>query len=234
MQELDSRADQLRHRRTNLPELAEIAQLQQTRAELDGQSRDARIVVDDLTVEQKKIDSDVEHVKARRVRDHDRMDQGLVSNPKDLERMQHELVSLERRITSLEDEELEVMQRLEDAQRDLDSLLEQVRSTDERLVSLGESRDRQLAEIDKELAELDADRGPTVADIPDDLLALYDRLRQHKGGVGAAPLRARQCGGCRLSLDNAELAVIRKAPSDEVIRCEECQRILVRTSESGL
>jgi predicted nucleic acid-binding Zn-ribbon protein len=234
VQELDSRADQLRHRRTNLPELAEIAQLQQTRAELDGQSRDAQIVVDDLTVEQKKIDSDVEHVKARRVRDRDRMDQGLVSNPKDLERMQHELVSLERRITSLEDEELEVMQRLEDAQRDLDSLLEQVRSTDERLVSLGESRDRQLAEIDKELAELDADRGPTVADIPDDLLALYDRLRQHKGGVGAAPLRARQCGGCRLSLDNAELAVIRKAPSDEVIRCEECQRILVRTSESGL
>jgi uncharacterized protein len=234
VQELDSRADQLRHRRTNLPELAEIEQLQRTRAELDGQSRDARIVVDDLTGEQKKIDSDVEQVKARRVRDRDRMDQGLVSNPKDLERMQHELVSLERRITSLEDEELEVMARLEDAQRALDSLLEQIRSADERLVSLSESRDRQLAEIDKELAELDADRGPIVADTPPDLLALYERLRQHKGGVGAAALRARQCGGCRLSLDNAELAVIRKAPSDEVIRCEECQRILVRTSESGV
>jgi uncharacterized protein len=234
VQELDSRADQLRHRRTNLPELAEIEQLQRTRAELDGQSRDARIVVDDLTGEQKKIDSDVEQVKARRVRDRDRMDQGLVSNPKDLERMQHELVSLERRITSLEDEELEVMARLEDQQRALDSLLEQIRSADERLVSLSESRDRQLAEIDKELAELDADRGSTVADMPPDLLALYERLRQHKGGVGAAALRARQCGGCRLSLDNAELAVIRKAPSDEVIRCEECQRILVRTSESGI
>jgi predicted nucleic acid-binding Zn-ribbon protein len=65
-------------------------------------------------------------------------------------------------------------------------------------------------------------------------MALYDRLRNSKGGVGAAALRARECGGCRLSLDNAELAVIRKAPSDEVIRCEECQRILVRTSESGL
>jgi uncharacterized protein len=234
VQELDSRADQLRHRRTNLPELAEIEQLQRTRAELDGQSRDARIVVDDLTGEQKKIDSDVEQVKARRVRDRDRMDQGLVSNPKDLQRMQHELVSLERRITSLEDEELEVMARLEDQQRALDSLLEQIRSADERLVSLSESRDRQLAEIDKELAELDADRGSTVADMPSDLLALYERLRQHKGGVGAAALRARQCGGCRLSLDNAELAVIRKAPSDEVIRCEECQRILVRTSESGV
>jgi uncharacterized protein len=191
-------------------------------------------VVEDLTVEQKKIDSDVEQVKARRVRDRDRMDRGLVNNPKDLERMQHELVSLERRITTLEDEELEVMERLEEAQQTLDSLLAQVRSTDERLEELAGSRDRQLAEIDKELSELETERGPAVSDIPAELLTLYDRLRQQKGGVGAAALRARECGGCRLSLDNAELAVISKAPSDEVIRCEECQRILVRTSESGL
>ena len=162
------------------------------------------------------------------------MDQGLVNNPKDLERMQHELVSLERRITSLEDEELEVMERMEEAQQALDSLLEQLRAADERLVALGEARDRQILEIEEELAGIDAEREPAAADIPAELIALYDRLRQHKGGVGAAALRARECGGCRLSLDNAELAVIRKAPSDEVIRCEECQRILVRTHESGL
>jgi uncharacterized protein len=162
------------------------------------------------------------------------MDRGLVNNPKDLERMQHELVSLERRITALEDEELEVMERLEEAQQALDSLLEQVRAADERLLALGESRDRQVLEIEEELSKVKAERDPAAADIPAELLALYDRLRQNKGGVGAAALRARQCGGCRLSLDNAELAVIRKAPSDEVIRCEECQRILVRTAESGL
>jgi uncharacterized protein len=211
-----------------------MATLSKTRSELDGQSRDARIVVDDLTVEQKKIDGDVEQVKARRTRDRDRMDRGLVNNPKDLERMQHELVSLERRITSLEDEELEVMERVEEAQQALDSLLQQLRAADERLVALGDARDRQVVEIDEELTKVQADREPAAADIPAELLALYDRLRQSKGGVGAAALRARQCGGCRLSLDNAELAVIRKAPSDEVIRCEECQRILVRTHESGL
>ncbi|HET7194533.1 MAG TPA: C4-type zinc ribbon domain-containing protein [Nocardioides sp.] len=162
------------------------------------------------------------------------MDRGLVNNPKDLERMQHELVSLERRITSLEDEELEVMERLEEAQRALDSLLEQLHAADERLVALGEARDQQVLEIEEELTKVQSERDPAAADIPAELLALYDRLRQNKGGVGAAALRARQCGGCRLSLDNAELAVIRQAPSDEVIRCEECQRILVRTGESGL
>jgi len=70
--------------------------------------------------------------------------------------------------------------------------------------------------------------------VPDDLTALYDRLRASKNGVGAAALRARQCGGCMLTLDNAEVGKLRAAAEDEVLRCEECQRILVRTEESGL
>ena len=191
-------------------------------------------MVDDLAAEQKKIDADVEQVKTRRVRDRERMDKGLVTNPKDLERMQHELVSLERRITSLEDEELEVMERAEEAQKALDSLTAQAAAAGERLAALVAARDQKAATIDAELETLGRDRAPAVDGIPADLLTLYDRLRGQKGGVGAAALRARQCGGCRLSLDNAELAVIRTAPSDAVIRCEECQRILVRTAESGL
>jgi predicted nucleic acid-binding Zn-ribbon protein len=191
-------------------------------------------VVDDLTVEQTKIDSDVEQVKTRRTRDRDRMDQGLISNPKDLERMQHELESLERRITTLEDEELEVMATLEDAQRNLDTLETQVREADERLDALAGARDEKTSALDAQLLDIEAQRGPSVEALPADLLALYDRLRAQKDGVGAAELRARQCTGCRLTLDNSEIAKIRAKPSDEVIRCEECQRILIRTAESGL
>ncbi|MCW2765855.1 MAG: hypothetical protein JWO11_1814 [Nocardioides sp.] len=190
--------------------------------------------MDDLTVEQTKIDGDVEQVKTRRTRDRDRMDQGLITNPKDLERMQHELESLERRISTLEDEELEVMATLEDAQRTLDTLAAQVREADERLEALEAARDKKTGDLDAQLLDLEAQRGPSAEGLPAELLALYDRLRTQKDGVGAAELRARQCGGCRLTLDNAELAVIRAKPSDEVIRCEECQRILVRTAESGL
>jgi predicted nucleic acid-binding Zn-ribbon protein len=65
-------------------------------------------------------------------------------------------------------------------------------------------------------------------------VALYDKLRETKNGVGAALLRARRCEGCMLDLDNAELATIRAAADDDVIRCDECSRILVRTAESGL
>jgi predicted nucleic acid-binding Zn-ribbon protein len=212
----------------------DLAALTMTRRDLSDQARDARIVVDDLTAEQTKVDADVEQVRTRRDRDRSRMDQGLVTNPRDLERMQHEMSSLERRITTLEDEELEVMARLEDAQRTLDELATQLADAEARNEKLEQVRDERYAEIDAELAEVTARRGPVAEGVPADLLSLYDRLRAGKNGVGAAALRARQCGGCMLSLDNAEIIQIRAASEDEVLRCEECQRILVRTDESGL
>ncbi len=77
-------------------------------------------------------------------------------------------------------------------------------------------------------------REVTAAGVPADLLALYDRIRAQKGGVGAAALRAKRCGGCSLELTASDLGALARAPLDEVQRCEECNRILVRTSESGL
>jgi len=231
--ELDSRAAQLRHQRSHLPELAEIAALEKERTEITDRVRDARIVVDDLTVEQAKADREVDQVRTRRERDRTRMDTGQITNPKDLERMQHELVSLERRITTLEDAELEVMEALEEAQQVFDGLGIRADDIDTRLAELVTLRDDKQAGIDASLTEVSGARETAVEGMPDDLMALYERLREQKG-IGAALLRARQCGGCNMSLDSSELSRIRSAPEDEVIRCEECQRILVRTDESGL
>jgi predicted nucleic acid-binding Zn-ribbon protein len=234
VQQLDSRLDQLRHQLASMPQIAELNDLLKRHSELSAQVRDARIAVEDLTRAQKKADADVEQVKARRTRDQQRIDQGVVTNPKDLERMQHELVSLERRISELEDAELEVMEQLEDAQRELDQRTAELAEVDRRVAEVNASRDETAARIDKELAEVATQRGQTASDMPEDLMALYTKLRDHKGGVGAAALRARRCGGCSLELDHSELASIAKQPSDAVVRCEECGRILVRTHESGL
>ncbi|MCW2845166.1 MAG: hypothetical protein JWN22_3082, partial [Nocardioides sp.] len=181
-----------------------------------------------------KVDADVEQVKTRRKRDQDRIDQGLISNPRDIERMQHEMVSLERRISSLEDDELEIMATVEDAQRTLDSLTAQIAAADERLAALRASRQEKGGDIEAELGRLVGQREAAVEGLPEDLLTLYDKLRGNRRGVGAAELRQGRCTGCQLSIDKAELEVIRRAPADLVVRCEECSRILVRTPESGL
>ncbi len=234
VQELDSTLDQLRHRLATMPQTAELRALATSRTEINDRLRDVQISVDDLTRAQKRADADVEQVKARRKRDQDRMAQGLISNPKDLERMQHELVSLERRISELEDTELEVMEQLENAQSELDTLTKQLAETDARIEEVTRDRDASAAQVNEQLARATEERKTTASGMPEDLMALYTKLREQKGGVGAAALRARRCGGCSLEVNAADLGVIAKSPSDEVLRCEECNRILVRTSESGI
>jgi predicted nucleic acid-binding Zn-ribbon protein len=234
VQRLDSTLDQLHHQIETLPESQRLVELRRERAGLDGTQRDAAIRVDDLTGEQKKADADVEQVRRRRQRDQDRMDQGLVSNPKDLERMQDELVSLQRRISDLEDVELDVMERLETAQSELGELSARTTQLDTDIAQLSDVRADKAGALERQVAEVEQERKVAAAELPEDLATLYARLRAQKGGVGAAELRARRCSGCSLELTAADLGAIGKAAPDEVLRCEECNRILVRTPESGL
>ena len=91
----------------------------------------------------------------------------------------------------------------------------------------------ELGEIDKEQEFRSSSRAPLAADLPADLVSLYDKIRAETG-LGAALVRSGRCGGCRIELYGADLARVKSAPADEVVRCEECRRIMVRTEESGL
>jgi predicted nucleic acid-binding Zn-ribbon protein len=148
--------------------------------------------------------------------------------------MQQELVSLARRISELEDTELEVMEQLETAQQEQARLRERLAEIDERTVELTEARDAQAGETTAAMAAATDERKVTAQGVPDDLLSLYEKLRAQKGGVGAAALVRRRCTGCSLDLNAADLGAIAKASPDLVLRCEECDRILVRTAESGI
>ena len=234
VQAQDTSIAQLIHRRDSLPELATIADLEQRRKDLDGQRIEADTAVSDLTRDQKKADAEVETVKTRRERDEGRLNSGAITNPKDLESLQHELVALERRISTLEDEELEVMERLEEAQSVLSGVMADLNALDTDLQHATDARDAVVVQIDGQLDAARADRQQVVSQVPDDLLALYEKVRTAKGGIGAAALRARSCEGCRLEINSADLREIAAADEGEVLRCPECDRILVLTAESGL
>ena len=234
LQAQDSVLAQLQHRKNSLPEHAQIEDLQAKASELDGARIEADTEVTDLSRAQKKADAEVEQVKARRTRDEERLNSGAIGNPKDLESLQHELVALERRISTLEDDELEVMEKLEEAQIRLAAIQADLTAINEDLAQAVAARDAAIAVLDEQAAGAQADRAQAASGVPDDLIALYDKVRAQYGGLGAAALRARRCEGCRLELNGADLRDIAAAPEDDVLRCPECGRILVRTPESGL
>jgi predicted nucleic acid-binding Zn-ribbon protein len=157
-----------------------------------------------------------------------------VNSPKELENLQSEIESLLRRQSDLEDVELEVMERLEAAQARLKEGGAERAGINTRLQEVTSRRDVAVAEITEQSGKTADLRAAVVADEPAELIDLYERLRAQHGGVGAAALRRGRCEGCHLSLNTVDLNAIRAAAPDEVVRCEECRRILVRTDESGL
>jgi hypothetical protein len=234
LQAIDRALDQLSHRRRTLPELAEIDKATSGLGGLRDDVVRARTAVEDLDREIRRLETDVEQVRARKTRDQQRMESGAVTHAKELESLQHEVASLSRRQSELEDSELELMERREEAQAVLDAALGALEEAQGALDAAEARRDAAFAEIDEAEAARRAERDPAAAGIPADLLALYEKIRAHSGGTGAAMLRARRCEGCRIELSGSDIAAVANAPADEVLRCEECRRILVRTEESGL
>jgi predicted nucleic acid-binding Zn-ribbon protein len=234
VQALDTRLDQLAHRRRTLPEHAALAELETELGVLRDQQVEAETEQSDLARELKKAEGDVDQVRARAERDQKRLAAGQVSSPKELESLQHEIATLGNRQGDLEEVVLEIMERLESSQSRSSELAAQQEAAKARVAALTASRDTTTGEIDAETATLQAQRATQAGSLAEDLVALYEKIREQLGGVGAAELRQRRCGGCRLELNNVEINELRDADPDEVMRCEECRRILVRTAESGL
>lgn len=233
VQDADLSLDQLAHRRRTLPEHAEIARLTEQLLGLRDEATRAETAVDDLDRQIRRLEGDVDQVRQRAARNRQRMDSGVVS-AKDLESLQHEVATLARRQSDLEDAELDLMQQREDAETAAAEARHRVEESTAALAGAEARRDAAYAEIDAQAAERSAERERVAAGLPADLLALYERIRPANGGIGAARLRARRCEGCRIELFGTALAEVKAAPADEVLRHDECRRILVRTPESGL
>ena len=232
LQALDSRVDQLAHRRRTLPEHAAIAELLLRRDEVRDLLVGAQTEDGDIGREQAKAEADVDQVVQRAQRDRNRMESG--ANPKELEALQHEVASLARRQEELEDAVLEIMERREGVQARVAELAAEQDAALARLAELESARDAAMAELDEEAAKLTGERAMVAGGISGELVTLYEKIRASSDGVGAVALRRGRCEGCRIDLSTTDLSDIKAKPEDAVVRCEDCRRILVRVADSGL
>jgi predicted nucleic acid-binding Zn-ribbon protein len=228
----DTTLAQLAHRRRTLPEVAALEERSMQARALHDEIVDAETAVDDLAGEQRRLENEVDGVRARAQRDEQRLQAGGLPS-RELESLQHEIATLARRQSTLEDDLLDVMERRETAESTLADLTARQAVLDRERGDLERSRDAALVEIEAAVAERQAARDKLAAELPAELVGLYEKARAHSG-VGAAMLRARRCEGCHIELPGNELAAVRAAAPDAIVRCENCRCILVRTDESGL
>jgi len=224
---IDQAMSAAEHRRRTLPELALITAGTGRVDQLRNAGALARTEVGDLDRAAKKLDNEIDAVRARADRDADRLAAGTAP-AKDLENMQHEIVSLARRQATLEDEALELMERREVADAGLATADRELGAARADLEAAQQRRDDAFADIDDEMARAAADRTALVDGMPADLTALYEQIRS-RGLVAAAALNGSRCEACRMDLDRSALGAIWAAGVNDVVRCSECGAILIRS-----
>ncbi|GHD39556.1 hypothetical protein D9V29_08025 [Mycetocola manganoxydans] len=231
LQTIDSGLARVAHRERSLPELAEHSKVTAERTALSGRLAAELGVLEDAKTELGRLESDATVVDARIARDSDRLTH--TSSVKDVTALESELESLNRRKNNLEDMELVVMERVEQAEAQLAATRAIDDGLQAQLTDIAARKTAALDELSQERATLSAERGLLEDSVTADLLALYEKLRT-RGGTGAALFRAGTCGACTITLTGNELQKIRAAEIDEVLQCPECSAIMVRTEESGL
>lgn len=228
--QLDARARQAEQARSNPPQAARVQELLAQRQTQSGELTRLLGVRDDARAELSRIEADVAVVDARAKRDADRL--AAATNPKDAVGLEHEIASLERRKSALEDAELDVMERLEAIESEVAAQEALVAQTNDEGARLSAEGKQAVAEATAVLDTARRDRDAVAGTVAADLLAMYERLAAR--GVGAGLLHRRTCEACRMVLSGTDLQQLRQVREDEVATCPECGAILVRTDESGL
>jgi uncharacterized protein len=231
---VDAELIRVAHRRRSLPELAEVEHAEKSLLSARDSLVATETVGSDLDRDMRRLEAEIDQVRAREDRDRGLLDSGSISSGKQLEDLQHELATLKRRQTVLEDDLLEVMERREATVAEAERGRLALASIEQRRLDATRRRDAALAELGSTEEHGERERRVLIGDLPADLVALYERIRA-RNGTGAALLREGRCGACQLELDRTALGRLREAAPDEVLRCEECGVVLVRIAgESGL
>ena len=227
IQKFDHQTATLNNKAATLPEIVELS----TTTIKQNNVRDLRIAAEtelnDVKRELARAEGDVEQIVTRIERDEKRLASGT-GTPKELEQTQHELATLAARRAELEEVELEIMLRVDGLKERIATLSAEENELGLVIADLNIRKENALAAIDTELETIATDRKATTQSVGAEILALYEKIREANGGIGAAALAGSQCKGCNLTLNTIELQSIAGLAEDDVVRCEECRCILVR------
>ncbi len=226
LSKLDAELSRIAHRATHLPQQEAYQRVQAEFNAANDRLGAVRIALEDVDAQVSRFESEIDAVRQREDRDRSWLKSGA-TDAKQLSDLQNELDTLVRRQTSLEDSLLDVMERREELQAQLDAEQRAVAALQAELASAQQDLDAALAEIDRTRQEHASRRETLSATLDPALAALYERQRSG-GGPGAGTLLGHRCGACRIEIGRGELSRISAAAEDELVRCPECGAILLR------
>jgi predicted nucleic acid-binding Zn-ribbon protein len=227
VQERDTGLDRLRYRRSTIPEREAISERRALEAQLVVRADATRRDRDTTLADERRLDDEAQALTRRAKEVDSKLYSGTISSPRELLDMQADIDQLTRHRSTIEEHELEVMERRESLDGELIALEAQIESIRAELAELEARLATSEGEIDAEIAVEEAARAEEAAAVGPDLIADFERRRAQNHGAGVALLIGSTCQGCRLSIPATEVDRLRQDPEAGIASCDNCGAILV-------
>ena len=228
IQQLDTEAEQLQHRRDHLSQREDLRAAQTERNELLKQIGDVDLMRVEVLTRQKRLEDEAAIIQARADKDDNRLYSGEVTAIRDLQALQEEIAGLRSRQGLLEERAIEALVEAEDLTERAESLGAQRAASDERTTVLQAELEVAETDIDEHLAVLAGARAQAAAQADAAAVAKYERLRQTFGPSTAVPFDSSSGCGCPHQMPAVEVARIKRCTEGEVLDCAECGRLVLR------
>ena len=221
LQQVDSQIDQIQVRLKAIQQTLEndvvlrAANEQFTVA--DGKHKDAERAL-------KLSESEVEKQQIKIQQTEASLYGGKVHNPKELQDLQKDIVSLKRHLETLEERQLETMLAVEDTEKDLQTAKTDLERAQSNLKEQNKDLTKESETLLKDLERLNSERQAVVTDIASQALNVYDQLRKQKRGIAITTVTDNSCEACGTTLTPSQQQTARS--TSQLFHCPTCGRIL--------
>ena len=215
----------------------ELARIEPERHNLQTQASSAQSGLDAAKLKGKQIETDRKQleldVEAKKTQiEKYSLQQFQTKKNEEYRALAHEIENCKAAIVKLEDQQLELMEQADAAQKIVTGA---ARQADE-LKKLADGKIAELSSREEnlktELTELESNREQLTATLDESTLSRYERLLRNKGENVVVGIHHGVCGGCHMKFP-LQLVVACQA-AQELVTCPNCARILYYTRDMDL
>lgn len=196
-------------------------------AALDDARRELQYLEEEIKkrrARQRRIETEIDDLNAKIEPEEKRLYDGSITSPKELQSLQKELDFLTGNRSQLEERLLGQLSQIEELEPRRRTVAGRIETLEREWETTQSSLRQESRQLEDKLAKVEKRRAEQRSDVPPRTLALYDSLRERKGGVAVAPIKAGACSSCRVTLPgNLKSKTVDK---DSIVQCPNCERIL--------
>ena len=147
-----------------------------------------------------------------------------VKTNKEYQAMLKEIETAETSLGGLESQIIILMEEMDELSAQVKQDQETLKQAEKNYLDDEKIIEEKLSSVDAESDEWNRKRSALQKNIPEDLLALYEKIRKRNQGVGVIPVWKAVCSGCHMNIPPQLYNELQR--SSDLLSCPSCHRIM--------